>query len=172
MALRPRAATDFDALVHMLAQVARTDGYPNHWPEDPVEWIRTRDALQAWVCEEDGDLLGHVVLRRAGRHKPVVLWSLATGEDAAACAVVARLFVAGPARGRGVGRALVEAAWQTAADLRLRPLLDVVDSNRAAIRLYHRLGWTHFGSYRDTFHRDGPTELLHCFAAVRSDCAG
>jgi RimJ/RimL family protein N-acetyltransferase len=49
----------------------------------------------------------------------------------------------------------------------VQPVLDVVDTNQAAIRLYHRLGWTHLGSYEQAFHDGNRPELLHCFAAPR-----
>jgi len=161
--IRSREPDDLPALVAALARVATDDRYPSRWPDDPAAWLRTRDPLGAWVADRDGDLLGQVVLRRAGQQRPVTLWCELSGEDPASCALVSRLFVVVYARGAGIGRTLVETACVTAAELGLRPLLDVVDNNRAAVRLYRRLGWTHVGSYEETFG-DGPPEVLHCFA--------
>jgi GNAT superfamily N-acetyltransferase len=163
--IRDRAPDDLPVLTAALARVAAEDGYPSRWPADPAAWLRTRDPLAAWVADREGDVVGQVVLRPAGDQMPVTLWRLASGEDPASCALVSRLFVVAYVRGRGIGRALVETACARAAQLGLRPLLDVADANQAAVRLYHRLGWTHLGTYEETFGGDGPSETLHCFAA-------
>jgi len=162
--IRSREPDDLPALVAALARVAIDDRYPSRWPDDPAAWLRTRDPLGAWVAERDGVLLGQVVLRRAGHQRPVTLWCELSGEDPASCALVSRLFVVAHARGGGLGRTLVETACAKAAALGLRPLLDVADANQAAVRLYHRLGWTHVGSHEETFGGEGPPEVLHCFA--------
>src|SRR6266542_3035605 len=132
--IRPREPDDLGGLVDALALVADNDGYPSHWPEQPASWLRTSDAYGAWVADRNGDLLGHVVLRRPGGQMPVTLWCAASGNEPHTCAMVSRLF-------------------------------DVADTNQAAIRLYHRLGWQHLGSYQQAFQDGGPPELLHCFAA-------
>ncbi len=163
--IRPREPDDLGGLVDALALVADNDGYPSHWPEQPASWLRTSDAYGAWVADRNGDLLGHVVLRRPGGQMPVTLWCAASGNEPHTCAMVSRLFVVPYARGAGVGRALLDAACAAAADLNLQPVLDVADTNQAAIRLYHRLGWQHLGSYQQAFQDGGPPELLHCFAA-------
>jgi ribosomal protein S18 acetylase RimI-like enzyme len=69
------------------------------------------------------------------------------------------------ARGAGLGRSLLAAACAEAARRGLHPVLDVVDANRSAVRLYERLGWVPLGSYEETFGDGGPPEVLHCFAA-------
>src|SRR5206468_5331882 len=119
-----------------------------------------------WVAEDGGGVVGQVVLRRArDGQAPVALWCAATGREPGGCAVLARLFVVPSARGLGLGRGLVAVACGEAAGRGLHPVLDVVDANRAAVRMYERLGWTRLGTYEETFHGDGPAELLHCFAA-------
>jgi GNAT superfamily N-acetyltransferase len=165
--IRDRAADDLPVLVAALVRVAAGDGYPSRWPADPAAWLRTHDPLAAWVADRGGDVLGQVVLRPAGEQMPVTLWCRISGEDPASCALVSRLFVVADARGRGIGRSLVGTACARAAELGLRPLIDVADVNQAAVHLYHRLGWTHIGSYEETFGGDGPPERLHCFAAPR-----
>jgi GNAT superfamily N-acetyltransferase len=161
--IRPRTDGDLDPLVRALAVVAEVDGYPSRWPEDPAGWIRSRAVIGAWVAERAGELVGHVNLRQPGDQVPVRLWQEHGGPGG--CALVSRLFVVPSARRAGLGRALLDAACARAAELDRRPVLDVVDDNRAAVAMYRRLGWTELGSYEEVFHDGGPTELLHCFAA-------
>lgn len=60
-----------------------------------------------------------------------------------------RMFVSAQARGRGVGRALCEAAVATARSLGYeRLLLDTVDTMAAAIATYASLGFEEIGAYR------------------------
>jgi GNAT superfamily N-acetyltransferase len=163
--IRPRQLADLPALVEGLALVAAADGYPSRWPQDPAGWLRSRDLLGAWVAERAGDVLGQVVLRRAHGDVPVDLWCAATGLGVDRCAVVTRMFVTPVGQGAGLGQALLTAAWNAALELGLQPLVDVVSTNRSAVGLYERLGWTRLGSYEQTFRDGGPAELLHCFAA-------
>jgi GNAT superfamily N-acetyltransferase len=164
--IRRREPEDLDALVAALAKVHADDNYPTRWPEDPVQWLTTRDPYGAWVAEWNGQPVGQVVLRPAVAQAPVLMWSAVTGHDPAYCCVIGRLFVAGSARGHGLGQGLLEAAVTDAGERRLTPVLDVVDQNAAAIRLYERLGWIHLGTYRERFTPEGPEETLHCFAAA------
>src|SRR5689334_22627087 len=94
----------------------------------------TRVLLAAYV---DGDLVGTVQLVHAwppnSQHR----------------ADVAKLLVHRRARGRGVGRALMERLEQEArADGKTLLILDTV-AERAAGRLYDRLGWTRLGTVPD-----------------------
>jgi ribosomal protein S18 acetylase RimI-like enzyme len=163
--IRGRTEDDLDALVEAAARVAREDGYPSRWPDDPRAWLRTRDPLGAWVAERAGEMLGHVVLRGPSDHRPVRMWCEQTREDPQGCCVVSRLFVVAAGRGQGVGQALLETVCAAADERGLYPVLDVVETNRAAVRLYHRLGWTKIGTYVDTFHDSAGPEQLLCFAA-------
>jgi GNAT superfamily N-acetyltransferase len=161
--IRVRTEDDLDALVGALALVAEADGYPTRWPADPAGWIRSSAVIDAWVADDGGDLLGNVNLRWPGDQAPVTMWRARGGDEE--CALVSRLFVVPSARRRGLGLALLDAACARAADLGRRPVLDVVDDNRAAVAMYRRLGWIELGRYEERFHDDGPVERLHCFAA-------
>jgi GNAT superfamily N-acetyltransferase len=163
--IRLRHEEDLPALADALALVAAADGYPSRWPEDPADWLRSRDLLGAWVAERRGDLLGQVVLRRPHGDVPVNLWCAATGLGLDRCAVVTRMFVPPAGQGAGLGQALLTVAWQAATELGRAPVLDVVSTNRSAVRLYERLGWTRLGSYEQAFRDGGPLEVLHCFVA-------
>jgi GNAT superfamily N-acetyltransferase len=161
--IRVRTEDDIGPLVGALATVAEADGYPTRWPADPAGWIRSTAVIDAWVAVDRGDLLGHVNLRWPGDQMPVTMWR-ARGE-LEECAVVSRLFVVPAARRRGLGLALLDAACGRSARLGRRPVLDVVDDNRAAVAMYRRLGWIELGRYEQRFYDDGPVERLHCFAA-------
>jgi len=162
--VRGRVDEDLPALVAGLELVAAADRYPTRWPDDPATWLRAKGPLAAWAAEYAGTVVGQVVLARPRDEMPVRLWCAATGREPDGCAVIKRLFVVPSARGHGLGRALLAAATEEAAVRSLHPVLDVVDENRSAVRLYERLGWVRLGSYVDRFFADGPVERLHCFA--------
>src|SRR5262249_30953157 len=63
--IRPRTMDDLTAVVDALTLVARSDGYPSRWPEDPVSWLRTTEVHGAWIADRGGEVLGHIVLRPA-----------------------------------------------------------------------------------------------------------
>jgi ribosomal protein S18 acetylase RimI-like enzyme len=162
--VRPRTDADMDRVVDALRAVYAFDGYPGRWPDDAAGWLRTRDPYAAWVAERGTDVVGHVVLRSAAGRRPAEVWSAATGQDQHSCAVVSRLFVVPAARGTGLGRELMATVVAEARRRGLHPVLDVVDTDVAAIRLYERLGWIRFASYRQSFVDGRPEELLYCYA--------
>ena len=90
-----------------------------------------------WAAFEGDELLGAVHLARAtagnGRHR----------------AEIQRLVVAAEARGRGVGRALLDAAVEHARSLGLRLLWLSTHEGTDADRIYPRLGWTRAGVIPD-----------------------
>ncbi len=165
LTVRPRHDGDLDGLAEELRLVAKADGYPSRWPGDPVAWVRGRDVPQAWVASAGDVVVGQVLLRRPGDDPPARMHADASLADVNACAVVERMFVTPVARGRGLGEALLLAAWQEASSRNLHAVLDVVSTNLAAVRLYRRLGWRYLGDYEYVFGDGGPDELLHCFAA-------
>lgn len=121
---------------------ARAFGYPY-----PAEALR-RDvgAADAAVlgARSGGELLGFGVVR------------LLAGE-----AHVMTLAVAPPARGRGIGRALVAALRAAAIALGARTLtLEVREHNAAAIRLYRAAGLREVGRRRRYYRDTGEDALL------------
>ncbi|MFG2141161.1 GNAT family N-acetyltransferase [Streptomyces sp. NPDC048650] len=138
--IRRRLDTDLDACAAVLAEVHTRSGYPHHWPVDPAAWLAAEAPAAAWVAELDGRVVGHAALRGAE---------------------ISRLYVAPGARGRGLGRLLLQAAAGEAADRGLRPVLEVLSSDTSAIALYERLGWIRTGSERQDWGAGEEVEVHH-----------
>src|SRR5262249_11272672 len=85
-------------------------------------------------------------LRAGAADASADVWSRAVGEPSERLAAVTRLFVEPESRGLGLGWRLLETVCREAALRGLRPALDVVETNRAAIALYERSGWTRVAS--------------------------
>lgn len=150
--VRPREDADLGACASLLAAVHEADAYPLHLPDDPVSFLTVADALGAWVAIDDGELVGHVLLRRAAGPKMMAVASQATGLPESRLAVVGRLFVSPAGRRRGAGHALLNRAANAAWELGRRPVLDVVKRKAdAATALYESEGWRVAGTVQVTF---------------------
>jgi len=139
--IRQRVEADLGPCLALLQRVHGRDRYPLVWPDDPIDWLQTADAIGGWVCESDGGIAGQVLLRRPSG-PPVRVWEEATGMGADRLAVVSRLFVDPLHRCSGIGRELLATAATEARRRSLRPVLDVLIRGRAAVRLYEEQGWT------------------------------
>ncbi|SDS04055.1 GNAT family N-acetyltransferase [Actinopolymorpha singaporensis] len=166
--VRPREDADLPGCVRLLTEVHERDGYPLIWPERPVEWLVGSSPLAAWVALLDEMVVGHVALShcRPGDVAPGLLRERDGGahEGAPRPAVLGRLAVGPAARGRGAGTRLVTRAVEYARTHGLRPVLDVVDSDRSAVALYERLGWHRLGYVEQRWGAD-QTVTIHCYAA-------
>ena len=166
--VRPREDADLPDCVRLLAEVHERDGYPLIWPERPVDWLVGSAPLAAWVALLDGQVVGHVALARCGPGDvaPDLLRGQSDGarEPAQRPVVLGRLAAGPAARGRGVGTSLVTRAVEHARAHRLRPVLDVVDTDRSAIALYERLGWLRLGSVEQVWGADRSV-TIHCYAS-------
>ncbi|MFB0632090.1 GNAT family N-acetyltransferase [Streptomyces sp. AB3(2024)] len=165
MDVRRREPRDLGACARVLAEVHRTDGYPVDWPERPEGWLSPPALLDAWVAEHEGVTAGHVVLSRGEPDDAApALLCRRDGVPVEAVAVVGRLFVAPTARGLGAGALLMARAGREARARGLRPVLDVVASDTAAVALYDRLGWSPLGSVEQRWG-PGRTVTVRCYAA-------
>nr|WP_234313913.1 GNAT family N-acetyltransferase [Streptomyces sp. NBRC 109706] len=81
-----------------------------------------------------------------------------------ATAELVRLFVHPDSRGRAIGEGLVRAAMAHAQANGRRLVLDVMAKDRAAIRLYERLGWTCYARTKHPYGDGLETEAL-CYAS-------
>lgn len=104
--------------------------YPVNWPADSASWLTPPGMIGAWVAIIDSGVVGHIAL---------------TAADLPDAARVERLFADPSTPGRGIGRALLDAAQVEATRRNLRLGLEVADNCVAAIALYRRLGWREVG---------------------------
>ena len=168
MGVRPRLAGDLEQCVRLLADVHRVDGYPTYWPEDPTGWLSPNGMLGSWVADSEGRVVGHVALAAVRPGPAADIWSEAAGVPRARLGSTSRLFVAKAARGAGIGSALLDAACAEAVGRGLRPVLDVVETNGEAIRLYERRGWRRVHSEPWADARDDEL-TLHYYVSERPD---
>src|SRR5687767_8910800 len=81
--IRPRTARDVPACARLLRVVAGEHQYPARWPEAPRSWLSGPDVLEAWVCEVQGEILGHVAVATVPRNGiSRVRWQEITGVEA------------------------------------------------------------------------------------------
>jgi GNAT superfamily N-acetyltransferase len=161
--VRPRTPDDVPACVEILADTHRTAGYPVHWPADPAGWLSPADLLGAWVAEVDGQVVGHAALIEA-RDRTGSAWAEWSGSPAGEAAEVTRLCVTSAARGRSVGRRLLDTVAKAAVDRGRHPILGVLEPGGAAIVLYEHAGWTRFASV-DFRLSDGTMTIMRCYTA-------
>ncbi|GAB2760294.1 GNAT family N-acetyltransferase [Amycolatopsis magusensis] len=161
--VRERRAADLEGAAAALVRVYASDGYPVEGVDDPRAWLRPADLLHAWVAELDGEIVGHAVLTApADSADAVRIWREQAPDERVA--VLGRLFVLPEARGYALGERLARAAMEVAEARGLRLVLDVVDKDVAAIRLYERLGWQRIGTADHRFG-DGQSITAYCYVA-------
>ena len=145
MLIRTKAPADDEACVAVMERTHALDGYPRYWPAKPDRFLRARGETDAWVAEIDGRVVGQAALHRPDGEPVLALAQEATGLGVDRLAVLARLLVHPDVRGRGVGRRLVQTATARAHATGRRPVLDVLQSTPAPIRLYESEGWSRLG---------------------------
>lgn len=147
MTIRQLSIVDFDAALPGLAAVladvvagGASVGFRLPFgPEEALAWWRTRrDAvadgtLQVWVADNDDRIVGTISL------------ALVTKPNGVHRAEIVKVMVHRDARGRGLGRALLAAAEQSAAEQGLTLLLLDTVTGSDAERLYEKAGWTRLG---------------------------
>ncbi|MDH2393139.1 GNAT family N-acetyltransferase [Streptomyces sp. HNM0663] len=163
--IRPRRESDIPRAALALVQTHHRDGYPVEGVNAPEQWLTSPPALNAWVADLNGEIVGHVAINHPTEGDAAVsLWKHSGEDDKAQAAVLARLFVAPQARGIGLGKLLVDAATEYAETKRLRLVLDVMTKDKAAIRLYERLGWSRLGEVVHTFGEGQQTPAV-CYVS-------
>ena len=150
--VRPRLEGDLRACVQILEAVHRADAYPTHWPDDPEA---VADPTWAARCVGGRGRRGDRGSRRA---------ACPPSNPAEITRLSRRCSGSGVSESR---RALLAAARGNAADRGLQPVIEVVDTNRAAVALYEREGWKLITSEPWADARAEPGILLLRFAGPR-----
>ncbi|WP_393097424.1 GNAT family N-acetyltransferase [Streptomyces sp. LN325] len=149
--IRPRAEADLPGAAAALVAVHAVDGYPVEGVDAPLEWLSPAGVLQAWVAEKGGKIVGHAMLSRPQGEGAVKMWLEQSGDTADQLAVCARLFIAPEARGQRLGEQLMRTAFDYSRAHGLRVVLDVMTKDKAAIRLYERMGMHRIGTARHAY---------------------
>lgn len=168
MHIRLRREDDIPSLVQLADNVRAVDRWPPHRVGTTREFIAGSEPLTALVADDEGVVVGHVVLHQRSAATVMTVASETLGVERSELAVVARLFVAPQVRGRGVGRALLRAAVDAATGVDRYPILDVWTELDAAIGLYQAEGWTRLGEVAFTFSSPCSPGCLHPGNSLRS----
>lgn len=146
--VRRRKPRDLAAAARLLRVVHADGQYPVVWPEAPRSWLDGDDVIDAWVIEQQGEMLGHIAISRVGLDPVSALrWREVTAREPSELAGISRFFVRPGARGRGIGTALLEGAVAEVRARGLVPVLDVVSASRDAVSLYEQQGWRMIAMY-------------------------
>lgn len=156
--IRLRRDDDLPALAAALVRVHSVDGYPVEGVADPAGWLQHPHALHSWTAEIDGKPIGQVTLTSAEPNDEAAqVWRRETGGALTDLVVPVRLFVDPDHRGAGAAQLLMAAAMEYARSLGRAVALDVMTKDRAAIRLYERLGARPLGEIAHN-HSGGKSE--------------
>ena len=143
MIVREQDDADWAAVLEILDDVAREgETYAMDVPATPEEGRAFWSGDHLAVAEVDGEVVGAA---KMGRNRPAQGAHVGT----------ASFIVAASARGGGVGRALGEyvVGWHRQQGFRGIQFNAVVDSNTAAVRLWHALGFETLGVVPGGFRR-------------------
>ncbi|MGL4178580.1 MAG: GNAT family N-acetyltransferase [Dermatophilaceae bacterium] len=155
--IRPRTDADLPALARVLVEVHATDGYPVEGVADPLAWLTLPGAIGAWVAELDGQPVGHVALTEPGPGDEAPrLYAERHGPEPTA--VLGRLFISPASRGQGLAEQLARTAMSAAHDAGRVAVLDVMQKDHAAIRLYKRLGYLRLGLFAHRYGQESDAE--------------
>jgi GNAT superfamily N-acetyltransferase len=164
MNIRPRAEDDLDGCMACLTRVYEQDRYPVEGVSNTKFNHSTIE--RAWIAEKDGTIKGHIALKTAMESDvSVALWW--QDHPGAKIAVLGSLFVDTDCRGSGVAARLIAEAMAWANERNIRLVLFALEKDRAAARVYERLGWTHFGT--SVYHWDQQQMDALCYVSPESD---
>lgn len=111
--------------------------------EDEESWAMRRRSYVQWLAEPDAFvLIAELAGAAVGYALVTVNEGSPTWRDLPRFGLLETLSVLPDARGRRIGRALVEAVWDELERIGVRELrLDVMATNRPALAFYERLGF-------------------------------
>ena len=159
--VRPREAADIPGAAAALVSVYTTDGYPVEGVADPSAWLSPPGLQQAWVGVLDDVVVGHAAIMSPNPRKGAVQAWIDQGGDLDRVLVLARLFVRREGRGYGLGSMLTERASGWAEEQGKKVVLDVIEKDVNAVRIYERLGWRIIG--KGSYETDDGREWMEKF---------
>ncbi len=131
--IRPANLSDLDALVQLEARCFDTDRVSRR----SFHYLLTRGHAMLLVDEEHNGLRGYALIRFQARSARARLYSIAIDHEH---------------RSRGIGRALLAAAEDTARKHGASSMrLEIRKDNHVAARLYGKMGYQPFGTYLDYY---------------------
>ena len=141
--IRPvRSAADLDTTVRLFSDYASSLGIDLGYQDFAAELA----AMPGRYAAPAGELL----LARDEHHEPLGCVGLRPIVPGSSCEMK-RLYVAPPGRGRGLGRALIDAIISAAARIGYQEMrLDTLPTMAAAIALYEQAGFLPIEPYYDT----------------------
>jgi ribosomal protein S18 acetylase RimI-like enzyme len=161
--IRPRQDADLESAGTALVDVHGTDGYPVEGVADPVAWLQPNGLISSWIAELDGQIVGHVAISEPQPGDDAVrLWLEQSDDTIDNVAVIGRLFVTKAARRKAIGEKLARAVVTDPEVRGKRLVLDVMEKDQDAIRLYERLGLRKIGTATHKFG-EGQTITAYCY---------
>lgn len=147
--IRRRRDSDVPALIEVLEDVYSTDGYPVEGTSTAAAFLSPQGIVQSWVAIQAGIVVGHIaIITGAQGCRPAVrAWvDLPDSKgDIEHTVVVARFFIRKHARNQGLGRKLVEHTCEWAQTNNMKIVMNVIDKDVGAMRLYEKLGFRRIG---------------------------
>ncbi|CZT16140.1 uncharacterized protein RCC_01981 [Ramularia collo-cygni] len=164
--IRRRTENDLEGCVACIQRVYAQDRYPVQGVSNAKAFINGSAVQQAWIAESEGIIKGHVAASIAMESDvSVALWWQKHPDDK--IAVLGRLFVDPDSRGSGIAGRLIAQATAWANEKGIRLVLFALEKDRAAARVYQRLGWTQFGTQIYHYCDDQQMDAL-CFVSPAS----
>lgn len=166
--IRPKTVQDLPRLTECIQMMHKDHQYPVLLPPNPTNFIDPPNQLGAWVAEDQGEVVGLVMLRPI-KIPPPNWWPYAKAQDIQSpddLAMLGRLFVLPNAQRKGLALQLLRVAQTEAQALGKRAVLEVHHQAKPAIALYQKEGWQKLVTLTASWHEaDGHHPQIHIFLA-------
>ena len=146
VAIRRTTPADWSSLAQALVAVHAQDGYPVEGVRDAESWVSLQDPVGQWTASVDGRPVGHVALSRAANATEIMrLIRELDDTPLDQISIVSRLFVHPDFRGIGLASQLMDEAENLALNVSRLVVLEVLEKDGAARKLYESRGWYEVG---------------------------
>jgi GNAT superfamily N-acetyltransferase len=138
--IRARRSRDVGTCSRLLRRAYFEGVFPGHTDDSPRDFLENDDVLDAWVAESEGEIVGHVALRRL-EPSATFRWREITGRAPDELLAVVGLFVRPRSRGEGVGADLLDVAAASARAQHRVPVIEVLTTEPTPPPFLHAHGW-------------------------------